>query len=480
MEENKGSTTAKFLVVFCPLLVGITKHQSGFVIGWSAALPKIQADNSTSLEVADNDVKWLISLTGIAGMVGTLATGPIIETFGPRRILTWIQIPAILFWLTSAFTPYLSLLYFGRIGLCSILIISGPLNPLLVAELSDPKIRGAMLAAEEIAVATGMLIMYAMVQKLYWVTATALAALPASVQFLLSFCLPESPFWDARNGHHKKAEAALMKLRFSKAEAKEEFETLLSSVQAKSQSTVLEQIRELKHCRNYRPVFLLLAIYTLRELGGEFIFFNYTVYMFEKAKVQIDPFMCTILVGVTRTIASITLAFLLDRIGRRPLLIGTTLVCALASLICGVFLLLDLPKASWVPLAAILMYVASYGFGLGPIPWGLTGEMIPTPVRAIGGSICLFGYSVSVFAMSYLFPAMTEHLGMGLTCLSFTASLFALSIILFRWFPETKGTTLNTLEGAFRRKGKTKQQVFTVSGNLENSQDITGCEVTKF
>ncbi|XP_066987820.1 facilitated trehalose transporter Tret1-like isoform X2 [Macrobrachium rosenbergii] len=411
-------------------------------------------------------------------MVGALAGGPIIETFGPRRVLVVIQTPAIILWLLSAYAPYLSILYFGRIGQCIIMIICGPLIPLLIAEYSDPKIRGFMLASEEIMVAVGMLVMYAMVHKLYWVTATALAALSATVQFLLCFSLPESPFWLARNGHHKKAEEVLMRLRFSKAKAKEEFETLLSSVQAKRQSTVLEQIRELKHCQNYRPVLLLCAIYTLRELGGEYIVFSYTVYMFEKAGVEMNPFTCTVLVGVTRTLASIAMALLLDRIGRRPLLIGTTLLCALASLVCGAFLLLELPKASWVPLAAVLVYVASYGFGLGPIPWGLTGEMIPTPVRSTGGSICLLMYSTSVSIMGYLFPEMIEHMGIGPTFLSFTAFLFALSIILFRWFPETKGKTLNNLESTFKRKSKKNQEVFTISGT-ENSQHITGCEITK-
>ncbi|XP_068209026.1 facilitated trehalose transporter Tret1-like [Palaemon carinicauda] len=479
--KEKSSKLAKFLVVFFPFLVGFTKHQTGFVLGWSAILPKMQADNSTSFDVSDEDVKWLLSVTGIAGMAGTLVTGPIIETFGPTRVIVWIQLPSIILWLVSAYTPYLSLLYLGRIGLSLILIITGPLIPLLISELSDPTIRGSMLASEEIMVSFGLLVMYVMAQELYWSTAVAVGAVTTTVVFVLCFFLPESPFWLARNGQYERAKTSLLSVRFSQEKATEEMKTLIASVEATKQSTVLDQIRQLKHCRNYRPVLLLVAIYVLRELGGEYTIFNYTVYMFEKAKVNIDPFMCTVLVGATRTIASIASAILVDRLGRRPLLIGTSLLCAAASLLCGVFLLLDLPEASWVPLVALLVYVASYGFGLGPIPWGLTGEMIPTPVRSIGGSICIFWYSLSVFAMSYMFPEMIALMGLGPTFLSFSVFLVALSIIIFCCFPETKSRTLNDLEVAFKRKSKRQKEVFNISSNIEESvQGDTGCETSHF
>lgn len=203
---------------------------------------------------------------------------------------------------------------------------------------------------------------------------------------------------------------------------------------------------------NIRPVLLVSSIFVLRELGGEFIIFNYTVYIFQEVGVEMDAFTCTVLVGVIRVIFTIIASLLLDRLGRRPLIIATTVVCSLSAVFCGVFTLINVTGVlSWVPLASVLVFVASYGLGIGPIPWGLLGEMIPTPVRSVGGSICMLSYSSVVFVVSYIFPILKTSIGLGYVFLLFAASLFILAVILSLWFPETRGKSLNELQDAFKR-----------------------------
>ncbi|XP_069983595.1 facilitated trehalose transporter Tret1 [Penaeus vannamei] len=208
-------------------------------------------------------------------------------------------------------------------------------------------------------------------------------------------------------------------------------------------------IREPARPQNYRPVLLLAAVFTLRELGGQFVMFSYTVYMFQKAGVGLDAFVCTILVGVVRLVFTVVSAAVVDRVGRRPLLIATSFVCGAAEVVGAVFLLVDVPESSWVPLAAVMVFVSSYGLGIGPIPWTLMGELIPTPVRNIGSSLCYLSFSLFTFVISFVFPYLME-IGLGYALLVFSSANAILTLLLWAFLPETRGKSLSDLENAFQ------------------------------
>ncbi|KAK7075170.1 hypothetical protein SK128_010324 [Halocaridina rubra] len=410
------------------------------------------AENSTSYNLSQDDVTWIVSSFGIAGMVGTLFTGPIIDFFGPRLLLLSLHLPSALFWLIKAFSPYKSLLYVARVGLVLILTVMGPLIPMLLSELSDPKIRGFMFALEEITVAFAILVMYILAQWVDWRVTTAACAAPSVLLFICNLFVPESPYWLARKGKLEAAEKSLQKLRVSKTAASQELQALTGLIKESRQTSFLEQTKQLSLPENYRPVLLLLIILILRELGGEYIIFSYSVAIFEEAQVNMDAFTCTVLVGVLRMTFTIISSLMLDRFGRRPLLLITTFLCAAASMLSGIFALTGTWGSSWIILISVLTYVASYGLGLGPIPWGLAGEMIPTPVRTVGGPICIFFYSLAVFGISHLFPMFIEAFGIAYVFFLFASSLVVLFVILWFVFPETKGKTLNELQGAFVKK----------------------------
>lgn len=204
---------------------------------------------------------------------------------------------------------------------------------------------------------------------------------------------------------------------------------------------------------------LLASVFTLRELGGQYVLFAYTVYLFRQAGVHLDAFLCTILVGVMRVVFTSLGCGVVDRVGRRPLIITTALVCGVAEAVGALFLLVDVPGASWVPLAAVLLFVASYGVGLGPIPWALLGELLPTPVRFIGSSICIFSFSLTQFVVSYLFPLLMDQAGVGGALLVFAVAHGALGLVLWAFLPETRGQTLSDLQDCFTPGRKATEQV---------------------
>ncbi|XP_037789163.1 facilitated trehalose transporter Tret1-like [Penaeus monodon] len=441
------------------LLVGASKFDVGMVIGWSAILPKMQVGNSTAFAIGETDVTWLVASPSVAGLVVTLFTGPLMEVIGPARLLFVLYLPIALLWLLQAFTPYLSVLYLARYLASGIYMVLGPLPATLISELSQPRLRGFLLGFEEVLVALGQMAVYVMADLLPWALATALCSAPFFVLFACAYFLPESPYWLVRKGREEDAAKALRRLRGRGASVEEELSQIVSGIKERQQATIKDQLRQFAHAYHYRPVILLASVFTLRELGGQYVLFAYTVYLFRQAGVHLDAFLCTILVGVMRVVFTSLGCGVVDRVGRRPLIITTALVCGVAEAVGALFLLVDVPGASWVPLAAVLLFVASYGVGLGPIPWALLGELLPTPVRFIGSSICIFSFSLTQFVVSYLFPLLMDQAGVGGALLVFAVAHGALGLVLWAFLPETRGQTLSDLQDCFTPGRKATEQV---------------------
>lgn len=209
------------------------------------------------------------------------------------------------------------------------------------------------------------------------------------------------------------------------------------------------QIKQLAAPEHLRPVVFLTAVFVVRELGGQYVIFAYTTYLFRKAGVALDAFVCTILVGLVRFVFTIIASAIADRFGRRPLFISSCLVCVVAYAVGGAFLLLELPGTSWVPLTSVLVYTASYSLGIGIMPWVLLGEVLPTPVRSLGSTICTFHFCLVQFLVSYFFPTLVQWTSVGVVLVIFAVMHAALSLLLAFFLPETRGRSLSDLQNAF-------------------------------
>ncbi|XP_071536740.1 facilitated trehalose transporter Tret1-like [Panulirus ornatus] len=448
-DTAKGGPVTPKEVLFVTA-VAATTVLNGQVNGWGAVLPKLQED-TRYFTVTDEDVSWLVSLASITGLLITLVSGPLIEYFGPKRLLLSTLIPGFGCWFLMSFTPYLSLLYVGRAGTASSAIFLSTIVQPLLAELSPVKIRGLVSTFPEISGSVGMLLSFVLAYLMAWDVATAVSAAPLIPAILLMFFVPESPYWLVRRGRVDDARSALHRLRGPKANIAEELSAIMSTPTC-TQASVRDQFVELRKSQNVRPVMLLLSLFVLRELGGRNAIFQYTVYVFRKADVEMDAFTCTILVGVTRLLCTSVSASTLDRVGRRPLLLVTATVCAVSEAVSGIFLHLELPGASWVPLVAVLTFVASYGIGLGPVPWVYLGELLPNPVRSLGVSIVTFFYIVTLFGVNYTFLKIISYLGLGMTFMIFATCNLVLAAITWQWIPESRGVTLQELEQAFSQQ----------------------------
>lgn len=171
--------------------------------------------------------------------------------------------------------------------------------------------------------------------------------------------------------------------------------------------------------------------------------------MIRYSGVQLDAFYCTIFIGVARLASTCVSACISDVVGRRPLLVASTLVCAVSEGVAGTFLSLEAEGPTWVPLASVIVFAIGYGLGLGPISWVYIGELLPTPVRYLGSAMAIFGGFLTYFVLNLVFLNMTSSPGLEFTLLLFGGANLTIALLVLFFIPETAGRTLHDMDKAF-------------------------------
>ena len=157
--------------------------------------------------------------------------------------------------------------------------------------------------------------------------------------------------------------------------------------------------------------------------------------------------------GVTRLVFTSIGAVIIDRVGRRSLLLLTVITCSITLASAGASLLFKIGSvSSIISLISVLIFVAAYGIGVGPVPWILLGELLPSPIRSLGASIITSWFSMTVFTISNIFPDLLAIIGYEGGFLIFSLSNIIFALIIFKWLPETRGKTLLELENTFNNK----------------------------
>ncbi|KAG7171945.1 Facilitated trehalose transporter Tret1-like 2 [Homarus americanus] len=422
-------------VVVCAVLC------TGNVVGWSVEVSRIMEDPTTNFNLTQDDQQWLVSCAGVVAIFTTAGSGVLVEAIGPCRLLSFVLLPATVGWVLMAASNSLPWIYVGRIITGGVgFMLTTVVQPLL-AEMCTADVRGLLSTLPEMMVSVGMLLVYVLARFLDWESTTLICGIllfPVTVGVLF---IPESPYWLLKKGKEKMALRALMKLRAPEHDVDAELSTIRDAINQQNQhASIVQQFKALKEPCNYRPVLLVTAIFILRELGGAMVIFMYAVFFFENAGVTLDPFTCSVLLGVCRLVFTLISATIIDKLGRRPLLITSSIICGIALFVTGGVLYTQDQGVGWVPLTAVMVYVASFGLGAGPVPWILLGELLPTPVRSLGASIV-----TSIF----VFPDLTVAIGLENAIMVFGSFEILLALLAFLFLPETRGRTLEDLQHAF-------------------------------
>ncbi len=330
------------------------------------------------------------------------------------------------------------------------------LAPLYIAEVAPARKRGRLVSLNQMAIVTGILIAYLVNWGLSFLGASswrwmfASAAVPSIVLFIALFFVPESPRWLVEEARSDEALAILTRINGPAIAAQE----LRSIEETVSQET--GSLGELFRPGFRRPLWIAVSLAILQQITGMNTVLFYGALIFRKQignESESAAIFANVIVGAVNALATIVALWLIDRAGRRPLLLISTGVMAVSQAGLAAAFLSHTPSAALV-LTAMLFCVAAFAIGLGPGFWVLLAEIFPTRIRGRAMSIatvCLWSAS-TLLTMTFLtLVNAVSPTGAFLIYAGFCVVTFA---VVWLAVPETKGRTLEEIEHSWIRHSK--------------------------
>ncbi|KAI4381716.1 hypothetical protein MLD38_007765 [Melastoma candidum] len=440
-------------VVFCVLVVALGPIQFGFTCGYSSPTESgIISDLGLSL----SQYSIFGSLANVGAMLGAIASGQIAEYIGRKGSLMIAAIPNVIGWVVIAIANEASFLYMGRLlGGFGVGVISYTV-PVYIAEIAPQNLRGSLGAVNQLSVTIGMMLAYLFGVFVQWRMLAVIGALPCLLLIPGLFFIPESPRWLAKMGLTEDFEASLQVLRGFETDISVEVNDIKSSVAPTTKRKTIS-IAQLRRKRYWFPLMVGIGLMMLQQLSGINGVLFYSTTIFEDAGVSSSN-VATLGVGVIQVVATAVTTWLMDKAGRRLLLIISSCSSFISLVVVAIAFYVQSyvsEDSSWhstmaiMSLVGLVAFVVAFSLGLGAIPWLIMAEILPVSIKGLAGSVAtLLNWLVS-FAVTMTANLLLNWSSGG----TFTiyATMMGLTIAFVTLFvPETKGRTLEEIQSSFR------------------------------
>ncbi|HUJ41780.1 MAG TPA: sugar porter family MFS transporter [Candidatus Acidoferrales bacterium] len=398
-------------------------------------------------------VELLVGMVLVGAAAAALGGGRLSDRLGRRATLLLTSVIFVVGALICAFAGSFSILLFGRtvvglgIGLASTTV------PVYISEVAPPKARGWQVSLFQLAVTVGILgaylVDYAFAGSGAWRWMLGLAAVPGLLLGLGMFFLPQSPRWLARHGQTEKALEVLAHIRGA-SDVTAEFREIQSTLSQASEEGHWSALFS-PAVRPALTVGIGLAVFQQITGINTVIYYAPTILQSAGISSAAGAILATAGIGAVNVIMTLVSMWLIDRLGRRPLLLTGTAGIAATLGILGFAFVTPSAGLAKVAVVTLMVYVASFAISLGPIFWLLISEIYPLKIRGLAEGTAAASNWAANLLVSLTFLTLVEALGPARTFWLY--GFFAIGAWIFSYYlvPETKGRTLEEIERALNR-----------------------------
>jgi sugar porter (SP) family MFS transporter len=389
----------------------------------------------------------------LGAMIGAALAGRLSDRFGRRRVIICAAIVFTLGALGAALAPNAGLLIGSRFVLGIAVGSAALVVPLYLSEIAPTEIRGAVSALNQLAIVGGILAAFlvnaALASSGDWRLMLGAAVIPSLILLAGMALLPETPRYLVSSGEEKEAREVLDQVREG-SDHEEEIEEIREVDEQEGSGGGLGELKE-KWLRPALVVPVGLAI--LQQLVG----INTIIYYAPTTLTNVGygneaAIYANIAIGVLNVVMTVVAIRIVDRVGRKPMLLGGLIGMVLSLAVLGVSLLvLDEPKSPGDPAAVITLiclatFIASFALTWGPVVWVMLPEVLPLHVRGTAMGLALFLHWGANFGVSQTFPVLLDGFGPGPVFLGYAVVGVLAFAFVKRFVTETKGRSLEEIE----------------------------------
>ncbi|XP_023935471.1 facilitated trehalose transporter Tret1 isoform X2 [Bicyclus anynana] len=413
---------------------------TGYSMGWTAPINIKLQNNDTSQSPLDHKPSNGPFIGGFAA-----------STIGRKWGLMSSTIPLLVGWILAAVATNMAFLYAGRIfwGIAVGMLFT--ISPMYCAEIATVESRGALGSFLQSFITVGFLLVYGAGPFISY-HGVAYLGMAVVVLFAVSFFfMPESPTYHLLKDRTEDAAQCLMTIRGrSRQGVAEELATMKADVLASMEKKAT--LRDVFRGSNFKAFYISCALVFFQQFSGINAVLFYMTDIFKASGTDLDPSIATIIIGAVQLIASFITPFVVDRLGRRILLLISSCGTAIGLALLGMFFLLRhvgspaVANMGVLPVIALVLFIVTYCWGLGPLPWAVMGELFPIEVKAAAAPPATAFCWILSFLITKFFPTISGNIGMHVGFFIFCACCVAAFFFTLFIVPETKGKSLQEIQ----------------------------------
>ncbi|XP_077297723.1 solute carrier family 2 member nebulosa isoform X2 [Arctopsyche grandis] len=435
---------------------------AGAMLGWSSPAEPRLTNGEYGFPVSKDQNAWIGSLTTLGAACVCIPIGILMDKIGRKLAMLLLVLPFTLGWLLIILATNVDMLYAGRFFIG---VAGGAFcvtAPTYTSEIAQDDIRGALGSMFQLMITIGILFTY-VVGSYVEVYIMSILCLAIPIIFgIVFFFMPETPYFLVNCGKIEEAKKSLIWLRGAEYDSDTELSQIKEKVEESRNNPV-----SFKQAFSKRSAILAFVICMSLMLFQQFsginaVIFNVTT-IFKSASDAIPEDIATIIIGVVQVVATFLSTLIVDKLGRRVLLLLSAIVMAICDILLGVFFYLKetngaddetVQSISWLPLASLIIFIAAFSLGFGPIPWLVSGELCTPNIKAFVSSTAGTFNWLLAFVVTRTFVSMQSGLGEGGAFWLFAGFTVVGVVFVFFVIPETKGKSIDEIQNILNRENK--------------------------
>jgi len=471
------------------LLIGATAAAVGVIYGYDLSnIAGALLFLTKEFHLSTSDQEMVTTAVVVGEVLGALVGGWLSNRIGRKASMVAVAASYAAFALLSAFAPGIPVLMVARLFLGLTIGISVVVVPVFVAESSPAKVRGAMLVAYQVATVIGIILGYiaswALSSTGEWRWMLGLAAVPALAVLAILLRLPDTPRWYVMKGRFEEARRTLTTIE-PESDIDAEIEGMRAALAEESGGRKSGALKEMLRRPFLRATVFVVGLGFFIQITGINAVVYYSPRIFEAMGFSGNGALLLLpaLVQAASLVAVFVSLALVDKVGRRPILLGGIGMMVVANaLLIGVFLAGQSFGGALTVLGflGVLLFTVGFTFGFGALVWVYAGESFPARLRSLGASTMLTSDLIANVVVSAFFLTMLQRLGGAGTFAVFGALAVAAFFFVRRLAPETKGRNLEDIRIFWENGGRWEPRDAGVAAPAEAATEVpAGVSVAK-